>query len=165
MSPYLLVPIFALIAVLQATLVPMLPTGEAKPDLMLLVVVAWGIVQGGDEAVIWGLAGGLFLDLLSGVPFGVQTLALGAIGLLADLLETNFFRSNILLPLAAIFVATLLYHMLIGATLQTLGYPISWEPFLLGVVLPTAGLNTVLMPIVYGILRRVEHEAHPRLSW
>jgi rod shape-determining protein MreD len=105
------------------------------------------------------------LDLMSGVPFGVQTIALGAIGLLADLMETNFFRSNILLPLAAIFVATLLYHILIGAVLQTLGYPISWEPFLLNVVLPTAGLNIVLMPVAYSALRRVEHMAHPRLTW
>ena len=165
MSPYLLVPIFALMAVLQATLVPLLPTGEAKPDLLLLIVVGWGIVRGGGESVMWGLGGGLFLDLVSGVPFGVQAIALGAIGLLADLMETNFFRSNMMLPLAAIFVATILYHILIGATLQTFGYPVSWPPFVLNVVIPTAALNTVLMPVAYSILRRVEHMAHPRLTW
>jgi rod shape-determining protein MreD len=165
MSPYLLVPIFALIAVLQTTLVPLLPTGAAKPDLMLLIVVAWGIVHGGGESVVWGLAGGLFLDLMSGVPFGVQAIALGAIGLLADLMETNFFRSNMLLPLAAIFVATILYHIVIGATLQTLGYPLIWEPFLVSTVIPTAALNTVLMPVAYNLFRRLEHMAHPRLTW
>ncbi len=165
MSPYLLIPIFALIAVVQTTLLPLIPTGAAKPDLMLLIVVAWGIVRGGGEAALWGLAGGLFLDLLSGVPFGVQTMGLGAIGLLADLMETNFFRSNVLLPLAAIFVATLLYHIFQGALLQTFGYPITWEPFLLGVVLPTAVFNTALMPIIYAIVRRAHHLAHPRLTW
>jgi rod shape-determining protein MreD len=102
---------------------------------------------------------------MSGVPFGVQTIALGAIGLLADLLETTFFRSNVLLPLAAIFVASLLYHILMGAMFQTFGYPISWEPFLLNIVIPTAGLNTILMPVAYGLLRRVEHLANPRLTW
>jgi rod shape-determining protein MreD len=164
-SPYLLVPLFALIAVVQATLVPLLPTGAAKPDIMLLIVVAWGIVRGGGEAALWGLAGGLFLDLLSGVPFGVQTLGLGAIGLLADLMETNFFRSNVLLPLAAIFVATLLYHILQAAILQTFGYPINWDPFLLSVILPSAIFNTLLMPIVYGIVRRADRLANPRLTW
>lgn len=165
MSPYLLIPLFALIAVVQATLLPLLPSGAAKPDLMLLIVVTWGIVQGGGEAALWGLAGGLFLDLLSGVPFGVQTIGLGAIGLLADLMETNFFRSNVLLPLAAIFVATLLYHILQAALLQTFGYPIAWEPFLFRMVLPTAAFNTILMPIVYSIVRRAHHLAHPRLTW
>lgn len=165
MSPYLLVPILALIALLQATLVPLLPTGEAKPDLMLVIVVGWGIVQGGGESLVWGLAGGLFLDLMSGMPFGVQTIALGAIGMLADAMETNFFRSNMLLPLVAIFIASLLYHIVIGATLQTFGYPISWETFLFSIVLPSAGMNTILMPITYNLLRRLEHIANPRLTW
>jgi rod shape-determining protein MreD len=165
MNPYLLVPLFAFVAIIQATLVPLLPTGGAKPDLMLLLVVSWGIVQGGGESVLWGLGGGLFLDLMSGVPFGVQTIALGTIGLLADLMETNFFRTNVLLPLAAIFVASLLYHILMGAMFQTFGYPISWEPFLITVVFPTAGINTVLMPVVYGLLRRLEHLVNPRLTW
>lgn len=165
MSPYLLVPIFALIALLQTTLVPLLPTGLARPDLMLLLVVAWGIVKGGGEPLIWGLAGGLLLDLMSGMPFGIQTIALGAIGLLADAMETNFFRSNMFLPLAAIFFATFLYHIVIAATLQTFGYPITWEAFLFDVVIPTAGLNTILMPIAYNLLRRLEHMANPRLTW
>lgn len=165
MSPYVLVPFSVLVAVIQATLIPMLPTGQARPDLMLVIVVAWGIVRGGGESVVWGLTGGLLLDLFSGVPFGVQTVALGAIGLVADVMETNFFRSNMLVPLAAIFIATLLYHILMGAIFQTLNYPISWEPFLFDVVLPTAGLNTILMPVAYTILRRLEHLAHPRLTW
>lgn len=165
MSPYVLVPVFALIAVLQTTLVPMLPTGGGRPDLMLVIVVGWGIVRGGGQSVVWGLAGGLFLDLVSGVPFGVQTIALGAIGLVADLMETNFFRSNMLIPLAAIFIATFLYHIFMGATLQTFGYPIDWEPFIINTVIPTAGMNTILMPFAYNLLRRLEHLAHPRLTW
>src|SRR5512140_1465644 len=102
MSPYLLLPLFAIVAILQTTLVPLLPFGEARPDLFLVIVVAWGIVRGGGEATLWGLSGGLVLDLFSGVPFGMQTLGLGALGLLGDLMETNFFRSNVLIPLAAI---------------------------------------------------------------
>jgi rod shape-determining protein MreD len=165
MSPYLLVPGLAFAAIVQATLVPLLPTGEARPDLLLLFVVAWGIVRGGGEATVWGLAGGIFLDLLSGVPFGVQTLGLTAVGLLADAMETNFFRSNLLLPLAAIFVATFLFHIVEGAAMQTVGYPISWQPFLLRAVFPTAIFNTILMPVVYGLLRWIDRTAHPRLTW
>ncbi len=165
MSPYLLVPLLALTAIVQATLVPLLPTGDAKPDLMLLIVVAWGIVRGGGEATLWGLGGGLVLDLLSGAPFGVQTLGLAAVGLLADLMETNFFRSNILLPLAAIFIATFLFHVVEAAAMQTSGYPMDWPAFFVRVVFPTALFNTALMPFIYGILRRIDRSAHPRLTW
>ncbi len=165
MSPYLLAPLLTLTAIVQATLVPLLPTGDAKPDLILLIVVAWGIVRGGGEATLWGLGGGLVLDLLSSAPFGVQTLGLVAVGLLADLMETNFFRSNILLPLAAIFIATFLFHIVEAAGMQTAGYPIAWQSFLTGVVFPTALFNTALMPIFYGLLRRLDRSTHPRLTW
>jgi rod shape-determining protein MreD len=165
MSPYLLAPLLALVALVQTTLVPLLPGGTARPDLLLIIIVAWGIVRGGGEAALWGLLGGLFLDLLSGVPFGLQTLGLAAIGLLADLMETNFFRSNVLLPLAAICIASVLYHIVEAAALQTFGYPIDWEPYALGVILPTALANTILMPFIYGLLRRADRLARPRLTW
>ncbi len=165
MSPYLLLPLFALVAIVQTTLVPLLPTGQAKPDLFLVIVVAWGIVRGGGEATLWGLGGGLVLDLFSGVPFGVQTLGLGAMGLLADLLGTNFFRSNVLIPFVAIFLATFLYHVLEAAAMQSLGYQVLWEPFLRSIVLPAAIMNTLLMPFVYGGLRRIHQREHPRLTW
>ncbi len=165
MSPYLLIPLLALLALAQTTLMSMLPTGPAKPDLVLVLVVGWGIVRGGGEATLWALGGGLFLDLVSGVPFGLQTVGLAAVGLLADLMETNFFRSNILIPLSAIFIATLLFHIIEAAMMQTTGYPIDWGTFLLRIVLPTAGLNTALMPLVYFLLRRLDRVEHPRLNW
>ncbi len=165
MSPYLLIPLFLLVAIIQTTLVPLLPTGQARPDLFLVIIVAWGIVRGSGEATLWGLGGGLVLDLLSGVPFGVQTVGLGVLGLLADLMETTFFRANVLVPLAAIFIATFLYHVLEAAAMQTLGYPIAWQFFLLRVIFPTAIFNTALMPFVYAALRRIHQREHPRLTW
>ncbi len=165
MSPYLLLPLFVLVAILQTTLVPLLPFGEARPDLFLVMVVAWGIVRGGGEATLWGLGGGLVLDLFSGAPFGIQTLALGAVGLLADLMGTAFFRSNFLIPLAAVFIGTILYYFLQAAAMQSLGYQVLWEPFLRGIVLPAAIMNTLLMPFVYGGLRRIHQREHPRLTW
>ncbi len=165
MSPYLLLPLFFLVAIAQTTLVPLLPTGDARPDLFLVIVVAWGIVRGSGEATLWGLAGGLVLDLLSGVPFGLQTIGLGGLGLLADVMETTFFRSNVLIPLIAVFLATFLFHVLEAAALQVFGYPIYWQNLITRVILPTAVLNTLLMPIVYGALRRIQQREHPRLMW
>lgn len=165
MSPYIVAPLLAVIAILQTSLAPLLPTGQVRPELMLLVVVGWGIVHGGGEAVLWGLGGGIMLDLLSGTPFGLHALTLGAIGLIADLMETNFFRANIFLPPAAAFIATFLYLIPQAAILQTLGYPINWVPYILNVVFPTAVLDAVLMPFVYVILRRADHVVRPRLGW
>lgn len=165
MSLYLVAPLLALLAIFQTTLVPVLLPGRVRPDLMLMVVVGWGVVHGNGQAVLWGLGGGMLLDLFAGTPFGLHALTLGAIGLLADTLQTNFFRSNLFIPFATIFVATLIYHIGQAAALQTLGHPIHWSDYIQNVVLLTAVLNTVLMPLVYAVLRRLEHVVRPRLTW
>lgn len=165
MSPYLVFPLLALLTIAQTTLVPIFLPGPVRPDLMLMVVVGWGVVHGSGQAALWGLVGGLLLDLFSGAPFGLQALSLGMIGWLADALQTNFFRSNILIPLATIFIAGLLYHLGQAGVMQLLNHTINWASYSFNVVMPTAILNTALMPLVYWILRRLDRVVRPRLTW
>lgn len=165
MSPYLVFPLLILITILQTTLIPMALPGGTRIDLMLMVVVGWGVVHGNGQATLWGLTGGLLLDLFSATPFGLHAVSLGSIGWLADTLQTNFFRANLLVPLATIFIASLLFHIGQAAALQLFGYPINWASYSLNVVMPTAILNTALMPFVYWLLRRLDRVVRPRLTW
>lgn len=165
MSPYLVVPLLLFIAITQTTLLPLFLPGSVRPDLMLMMVVGWGVIHGEGQAAMWGLGGGLMLDLFSGAPFGLHTFSLGAIGWIADTLQTNFFRSNILIPLAIIFVAAILYHIGQAAVIQLFGRTINWALYSFNVVMPTAILDTALMPFVYLILRRLDRVVHPRLTW
>src|SRR5581483_1068827 len=139
--------------------------GSVRPDLMLLLVFGWGAVHGEGQAALWGLGGGIFLDLLSGTPFGLHALSLGGVGLLADSLQTNFFRSNLFIPIVMTFVVALLYHVAQAGAMQTLGYTINWSYYSFGIALPTAMLDTAIMPIVIWFLRRVDHVVRPRLTW
>jgi len=50
-------------------------------------------------------------------------------------------------------VATFVYHFLTIVLLQTLGWSIGWGPAMLQVALPSAVVNTLLMPVVYFFLR------------
>lgn len=165
MSPYLVVPLLILVALVQTTILPMFFPGAVRPDLMLMLVVGWGVVHGNGQATLLGFGGGIILDLLSATPFGLYALTLGAIGFLADALQTTFFRSNIFIPLATIFVATLMVYIGQAAALQTLGYALNWTVYIFNVVLPTAILNTALMPFMYWGLRRLDRVVRPRLTW
>lgn len=165
MSPYLVIPLLAIVALVQTTILPMLIPGPVRPDLMLMLVVGWGVVHGSGQATLWGFGGGLMLDLVSGTPFGLHALSLGAIGFLADALQTNFFRSNVFIPIATIFIATLMVYIGQAAALQALGTTVPWPVYIFNIVLPTAILNTVLMPLMYWILRRLDRVVRPRLTW
>lgn len=155
MSPYLIVPLLAGIALLQTTLAPQLSIIGGRPQFMLLAVVSWSLLRGGREGVVWGFVGGVMLDLLSGAPFGVITLPLLLVGFLSGLGEINVFRSNFLLPGLVVLLATLFYNAFALFLLQVLGEPVLWESALLHVILPAALLNLLVLPLVYLPLRRL----------
>ncbi|MFQ6014921.1 MAG: rod shape-determining protein MreD [Anaerolineae bacterium] len=141
------------VGVVQSTAMPYLSLAGVKPDLMLLVVISWSLIRGAGEGIVWGFVGGMILDLLSGAPFGVFTLALTTISFLSGIGEINIFRSNIFLPLMVIGLATIAYSFISLLLLQTLGWPVNWSDSLIRIVLPTAFLNTILAPLIYQPLR------------
>lgn len=165
MSNWLLIPLLGIIAVLQVTFVPLVNISGFKIDLPLLTVVAWGLLSLPGEAAVWGFIAGIFLDLFSGLPFGLQTIALTCIGLLMGLAQTTIFRSNVILPPAAVLFATVAYHVLMLAILSTLGWQIAWSDYLLRVTLPSAVLNTVAFPITYFPLQRLHRRLRPQVEW
>ncbi len=165
MTYWLLIPLLGIISILQVTLVPLVSFGGYKIDLPLLTVVAWGLLSLPGEAAMWGFIAGIFLDLFSGLPFGLQTISLTCIGLLMGLAQTTIFRSNVVLPPAAAIFATFAYNVLILAMLSTVGWQIAWSDYLLRVTLPTALLNMVALPITYMPLQQLYRRLRPRVEW
>lgn len=148
------------IALIQTTLAPRITWLGAKPDLMLVTVVCWGVLQGPMASLPWAFAGGLMIDLLSGAPFGATALTLMLVSYLSALGEASLLRFNFLLPVAVVALASAVYNVLFLALLQVLGRPIAWQTALWRVVLPAMLINTLAMPLVYVPLRRW----HRRLS-
>jgi rod shape-determining protein MreD len=148
---YLAIPLLLAGALLQSTVVPTVI--GVRPEIVLLLVVAASLSGGMEAGVVWGFIGGLSLDLFSGAPLGVFALAMVLVGALVNVGESNLFSTSFLLPLSAVFVATFVYHLLTIVLLQTLGWSIGWGPAMLQVALPSAVVNTLLMPLVYFFLR------------
>jgi hypothetical protein len=67
--------------------------------------------------------------------------------------QATVFRTHIALPLVAVFLATILYDLLFLLIVQISGQAVSWLDSLFRVVLPSAVLNAVLTPIVFGVMR------------
>jgi len=148
---YLAIPLLLASALLQSTVVPTVM--GVRPEIVLLLVVAASLSGGMEAGVVWGFIGGLSLDLFSGAPLGVFTLTMVLVGALVNVGESNLFSTSLLLPLGAVFVATFVYHFLTIVLLQTLGWSIGWGPAMVQVALPSAVVNTLLMPVVYFFLR------------
>ncbi len=152
MTPWML--ILLGVALIQHVVLPHVTFFGAHPNLMLVVVVAWGLLRGNRDGLIWALVGGVLLDLFSLAPMGTATLPLLIVMFLVGLLEFTAFRVVIWLPVTVAFVATPLFQLLSLAVLKTFGWESGWER-VLQLVTPMATLNALLMFLVFPFMRRV----------
>lgn len=141
---------------LQNTAFSLLLFLGVKPDLVLLVVVAWALTRGAKEGLFLGGAAGLLLDLLRGHWIGLGAVTYLTTGYLVGLLEDHLFKENVLVPMLVAFFATLLYQLLfllLGNSFG-LGYPLFFT--LWRITFPSVLYNAALAPLVYWQVRRLE---------
>lgn len=139
------VPILSLLAILQSTAISQIRLLDGRPDLVLLVIVAWGLAGRTLEAMILGAIGGFFLDLLTGLPFGFNAIAITAVAFLVSLMEGRFWEAHILMPLGVMLMTSLIYHVLGLLMLLFTGRGISLEFAIVRVVLPSTFINLALI--------------------
>ncbi len=155
-------PLLALAAACEAAVLPHLRTaGGGGLNLVLLCLLGWTLAGDWNGGLVWGLIGGLYLDLLSGGPLGVHALALVITAYLASLTEGQLWRSHVLLPLAAALFGTVAYQALTSVALAVTGTAIDWGNAFAGVLIPTLIINLVLILPVYEGLRRLHDLIYP----
>ena len=159
-------PLLAVVALLQVTVAPQITILGAKPDFMLLAVVAWSLLRGTGEGIIWGFVGGLCLSLFSSGPFALPALALIAVGFFSGLGHMNIYGGQIVLPLVTTLVATLIYGSFSLFLLYITGRSVVWLDTLLRVMLPSMVFNGLLITPVYVAFRWLHHRTgHEELRW
>jgi rod shape-determining protein MreD len=162
MRRYLSLPLLLLAALLQATIVHEFRIGEAGPDLVLLVALAWGLLAGIEEGLLWAIVGGILLDLIAGNALGTSSLALVlAVGGIC-VLTGPIGKGNILLAVPLAAAATFILHLaLVGIFfLAQTRVPLFYA--LLNITLPSALYNGLLMLVIYvlvGLLYRQPKKA------
>ncbi len=145
--------VLVLAAVVQSTAAQHL-VGGPRPDLVLLLVLAWSMLRGLTEGTIGGVAGGLALDLLSAAPFGLHTGLLGLIGSFTALGESNLYRGNLILFLTTAALATIALHAGSLLVLQAAGLQAANLARFVEFTVPTALLNALLMPLAFALVQR-----------
>ena len=155
------VPLLILAAILQSTVLVHLRVLDGTLDLTLLLVLGWTLAGDWRGGMLWGLIGGLCLDLLSGAPLGTSALGLVSMAYFASLTEGRFWRSHILLPLATIILGTVGLHIIYLVVLRLNGEPVNVGLALSRITLPAVLLNTAGMLPVYQVMRWLRRGVYP----
>jgi rod shape-determining protein MreD len=154
------------LALVQTSLGPFLTIAGVHPDLVLVAVIGWTLLRGSEEGLLWAVIGGLGLDLLSGGPFGVMTIALIITSLLTRLGYGRVFGSYLVIPLALTFPLSLAYYLTHSLLLSLLNRPIAWLPALAHVILPASLLNIAAMFFLFPPLRLLQRRTgREEISW
>lgn len=136
--------ILAALAVLQSTVLAQFTLLDGRADVVLVAVLCWAMVGRAVDAMVWGLVGGLFLDLYSAIPFASTSIVLILLAYLVSLLRAGFWEANFLLPLGVVLAASLIFHAWDIGILLVLGRSIDFSQAIVRVVIPSTILNLIL---------------------
>jgi rod shape-determining protein MreD len=138
-------------------MMPFLQVGNARPDLLLMITVTGGLLFGRAAGVMSGFFSGLLWDLLTAQFFGMYTLAKVITGYIIGNFEKKVFKDNILLPMVAIFFATILHEVILYLSARMMDIQAPFFSLISHTIVPTAIYNCLVMPFVYFAILRFRH--------
>ena len=160
MAAWVTAVIIGIAYVLQTTLMHSVAIFGAMPDLVLIALFCYSIVEGKERGAMAGVLTGLFVDLMSGGAFGFHTLIYMYLGVAAGILGNHVFGKNALTAMMITCILSLLYgfvlavSMYVSKTDRNIGY------MLLQITLPSAVYNAVISFFVYLLFENMSRKVY-----
>ena len=143
---FVLLSLFGL--VLQSTVFNLISIAGVKPDLILILVIFYSILEGGPKGAAVGFLLGLMEDVYLGRFIGMNALAKSLTAFAAGWLTKGAFSENLFVPIITTFLGTLLNGFLFVVLGKTAG--LQWSLTLwVWKAVPMAIYNTCLVPFIY----------------
>lgn len=156
---YVAIPVMALLAIIQASILPRFPIAGVVPQVLFIVALVWGMLRGLEEGLIWAFIAGLFVDLFSLAPMGVSALAFMA-GVTPVLLQRALPPRRLLVAALLAALGTIIYLLIYAIILQFTAFGVSLGG--MTELLPLIPIHAVLVMPVYLLLEYMLRVTKPR---
>ncbi len=157
---YAAIPLMALLAIVQTAVLPHFPIAGVEPQLLFLVALAWGLVRGLEEGLVWAFIGGLWSDLFSMTPVGLSSLAFMAAVAAGVLLQQVMPPRRLLVAALMAGLGTFIYLIISLIVLGLLGHGVSAAG--LAELTPLFVLHMVTILPIYLLLQSLVRVLKPR---
>lgn len=114
--------LFLASVVLQSTFFHFFKIGGVKPDLILVIVILSAFFKGERLGAVLGFIYGIFEDLIVGRYIGIQALTKMTAGYAVGVLGKKLFQDNLISPLIAAFIGSIIHGFLYTVVLFCLGF-------------------------------------------
>ncbi len=136
-------------AAIQTAVLPMVSFGGFRPDLLLLVVVAFAVQDGPEAGVRIGFVAGLVTDLLLETSaIGVAALTLALVGYIVGAARPYLAPNSLTAPLLLGLLGSAIGSLLLGGLSSILGDADTSFGLLVTAALYVGVVNTVLIGFV-----------------
>ena len=162
MSYYVGITIVIFSALLEASVLPLFRVFGMQPNLTLVILVAWLIIRGADEAYVLAPIAGLFIGLVDGSLLGVALIALAPMAILQDLRGAQLNESGLIMAIIFTVVMSLLYNYVHLAVFTLQGESGDWVEATLRIILPVTFINVAVLLPLYAVFSIVNPQ--PRRS-
>lgn len=150
--------VFIIIAacyLLQTTLFQALAFASISPNLLIIVVSAFGFMRGKKEGLFIGFFSGLILDVMGGNILGLYALLYMYIGYFNGYFRKVFYPEDIKLPLLLIAGSDLSCNLLIYFFLFLFRNRYDFQYYLLRLMLPELVYTMAVTVFLYVIVLKV----------
>lgn len=97
----------------QSTIVNAYSIQNALPDLVLIFVVFYALMNQAGKSAVYGFLCGLLEDLFLGRFIGMNALAKGITGFILGKLQGHVFKENLLVGITAVLLGTIINSLLL----------------------------------------------------
>jgi rod shape-determining protein MreD len=161
MATLIAIPILGVLVLLQSAILSRFPLLHGVADLVLLAVLAWALQKRVQTAWQWGIIGGLFVGLVSALPFWVSMIIYPLAVAVALALRQRVWQVPILAMFIATFTLTIITHLIIMGALRLSGVPVPFQQSLNVITLPSLILNLLLAIPTFFLLADLAKWVYP----
>lgn len=141
--------LFITALVLQSTIFTVIPIFGAYPELVLLIVIVFSLINGGAVGAKLGFAGGLLQDVVFGRFIGLNAVIMMGVGYGAGVLSQRLYKENYVVPFLSVALGTWAAQLLYLLGMTLFGFPVPLDRTVLLVVLGSGLYNGLLSLLMY----------------
>jgi len=149
---YICIPVMFVLSVLQSTVISRITLIHGSADVVMLAVAAWGIKEKGYNTFVWALAGGLFISIITAMPFYIPVGTYLFVAMLAKILFGRIWQSPIFMLIVVVFAGTIFGHFFSLFYLQINGAAAGLMAGLQNFTLPSLLLNFFFLFPMYVLI-------------
>lgn len=134
----------------------------ARPELVYLLTICFGVLEGPASGAVAGFVGGMAQDFLLSQPKGITALALTLVGYAIGMLRQYIVSPSPVLPVFLVAGGTFVGVLFFGVVSFLLGQLDTTWLYLFRVSALSAIYNGILTPLLFPLLRRAAEGSRSR---